>query len=622
MDAKKSMLLSSAQKVEDDELFLVLQFPKFNHRMVYDLKATGPALPALAPLEERDRIFILHDPQGTGDVKTGTNPVELKYQAMTRGGEGTQGFHRMRPSIQQRRQIQEIINDPFCEITPEIKTLFWRFVHSIKRDKNALTKFLRCVNWDDTTEARKALQLMREWADIEVSSALEMLSPSFSHPEVRRFTVQQLERADDEELQSYLLQLVQGLRYERDPNEHPLADFLFRRCSNDMTLCNYFFWYVKVETEDANLGAHYNSLLHRFRGVLEREHPDFLQSSDDQDWMRLELIDLVRQVTATKANRVGRMRSMVDANGAMSYLREFKRPIRVACDPSKVVVGVRGESSTLFKSAMAPLLCALETTEGKTYKVIFKSGDDLRQDQLIMQMFNLMDSLLKKVGLDLKLTPYVILATSQNTGYLEFVSGSKTINEWDGSNRDIREYLQHHNPKVRDLQESIQTFIKSCAGYCVITYLLGIGDRHLDNVMILPRGQLFHIDFGYIFGMEPRGKLTTPIRFTEEMVTAMGGANSDGYRQFCKFACVAYNILRKHATLIINLLALTVDAGLDVFTKNDPKQVLTNVQRRFRLELTDEQAEEHFLDLIEYSYQNLGVKLTELVHRVAVALKN
>ncbi|CAM9876523.1 unnamed protein product, partial [Laminaria digitata] len=35
--------------------------------------------------------------------------------------------------------------------------------------------------------------------------------------------------------------------------------------------------------------------------------------------------------------------------------------------------------------------------------VIFKSGDDLRQDQLIMQMISLMDSLLKRVNLDLRL---------------------------------------------------------------------------------------------------------------------------------------------------------------------------------------------------------------------------
>lgn len=36
-------------------------------------------------------------------------------------------------------------------------------------------------------------------------------------------------------------------------------------------------------------------------------------------------------------------------------------------------------------------------------QVIFKSGDDLRQDQLIMQMISLMDSLLKRVNLDLRL---------------------------------------------------------------------------------------------------------------------------------------------------------------------------------------------------------------------------
>ena len=44
-------------------------------------------------------------------------------------------------------------------------------------------------------------------------------------------------------------------------------------------------------------------------------------------------------------------------------------------------------------------------------QVIFKSGDDLRQDQLIIQMISLMDGLLKRVNLDLKLMPYRILAT-------------------------------------------------------------------------------------------------------------------------------------------------------------------------------------------------------------------
>ena len=40
--------------------------------------------------------------------------------------------------------------------------------------------------------------------------------------------------------------------------------------------------------------------------------------------------------------------------------------------------------------------------------MIYKKGDDLRQDQFILQMISLMDRLLKRENLDLRMTPYKV----------------------------------------------------------------------------------------------------------------------------------------------------------------------------------------------------------------------
>lgn len=263
-----------------------------------------------------------------------------------------------------------------------------------------------------------------------------------------------------------------------------------------------------------------------------------------------------------------------------------------------------------------------EYLSSKTYRVIFKSGDDLRQDQLILQMIMLMDNLLKKIGLDLKLTPYRVLATSVQDGLMEFVSESFAISAvLEKHHNSIAEFLLKHNPDKNDptkiASEAMNTFIKSCAGYCVITYILGIGDRHLDNIMMLKQGNLFHIDFGFIFGRDPK-PYPPPFRFTKEMADAMGGTESENYAKFRTYCFQAYNLLRKSTPLILNLLELMAGAGIDELAQ-DTTATLEKIEKKMRPEFTNEEAEQFFNRLLEESLNAIAPRLMDFAHQIAVA---
>ena len=97
------------------------------------------------------------------------------------------------------------------------------------------------------------------------------------------------------------------------------------------------------------------------------------------------------------------------------------------------------------------------------------------------------------------LKPYSILAMPRSSGLLEFVEKSIPVSQiLSSNNNSIMEFFKSVAPqegaRYSIKPDVLQTYMRSCAGYCVLTYLLGIGDRHLDNILIQPSGHFFHID--------------------------------------------------------------------------------------------------------------------------------
>lgn len=131
---------------------------------------------------------------------------------------------------------------------------------------------------------------------------------------------------------------------------------------------------------------------------------------------------------------------------------------------------------------------------------------DLRQDMLTLQLIRIMDQLWKENGMDLQMIPYECLATGDMVGLLEMVGDSSTIWKIQGKLKDVwkedvmHKWLLSKNSTPQDYERACTNFRLSCAGYSVATYVLGIADRHNDNIMLKENGQLFHIDFGHFLG--------------------------------------------------------------------------------------------------------------------------
>jgi phosphatidylinositol kinase/protein kinase (PI-3 family) len=53
-------------------------------------------------------------------------------------------------------------------------------------------------------------------------------------------------------------------------------------------------------------------------------------------------------------------------------------------------------------------------------EVMFKNGDDLRQDILTLQLIQIMDKIWLDNNMDLKITPYKTVGTNCMQGFLEF----------------------------------------------------------------------------------------------------------------------------------------------------------------------------------------------------------
>ena len=658
--------------VKTNNSFVVIKFPTFPNSVIFEEDISEDYHQVFTPelnLEYENSIFNnwVNDPYiniAREDFDNKDNPISEKFSNLMRENDDDDDLYardiRLDPVA--LHKINKLLNTPdFIKLDNNDVALFWNYRYDLKNNQpRALTKIMNSVKWGNLKSENEFIKnILKQWKKIEISDILFMLSRKFSvnnlYPntdiiinnnfegmkELRKFAVKKLGEHSNEELNFILLQLVQAIRYEDisvKKINSPLVSFLIKTCSKDIMLASSFYWFIECEA-DNNISSITNSYKNKninlnnlkeiikiydlirqeFNKNLSEKSPKIYELINNEKKFKNELVNISDSLTKVQKNenKKRELRNIL-ANKNKTIQEEFYLPI----DPHIKIKGTVTESCSVFKSAKCPVKYTFKVQEEsqkynpheekELMSVMFKYGDDLRQDQLILQMINFMDSLLKKVHLNYEFTTYKVLATSKSDGFVEFVPNSRTIFDiLKKYNNVILSYYKEIAKKDETvLSKYLNSYINSCAGYSVVTYILGIGDRHLENLMIDNRGRLFHIDFGFILGRDPK-PAPPPIKLCQEMVDVMGGKNSPKFEEFKQKCVNAYWVLRDNARVIVNMFYLMIDSGIPEL--NDIEN-LYKLHEKFVPGLSNDEASASFLTNLEESINALMPVLMEKFH--------
>ncbi|CAK8685467.1 unnamed protein product [Clavelina lepadiformis] len=508
------------------------------------------------------------------------------------------------------KMLEEILqSDALTTLTDEHKQLLRKYSCYCKNRGNSLPKVLQSVDAANLESVVHMHALLKDWTSISIEVALELLDSLYVDEKVRNLAVDKLKSLSNNKLSAYLLQLTQALKFE-PYHDSALARFLLERALQSKRIGHFFFWFLRSEIENPHVCQRYSILLEAYlRGCgTNMIHELFKQ---------IKVVNSMKILSNSMSNKIGKSGS--SGSKVVELLREelrninFPEKFRAHFDPRISLGKLVVDKCKIMDSKKKPLWLEFENGDENSVsdstriiRIIFKQGDDLRQDMLTLQMLSLMGQLWHEEGLDLHLLPYGCISTGLQMGIIQVVPNATTVARIQkesgglirGTFRDevLKKWLERKNTKSESMDGVIDTFMLSCAGYCVATYILGIGDRHNDNIMVTERGNLFHIDFGHFLGNTKRfygiQRERVPFVLTPDFVYVMGTENSERFQNFKDVSIHAYLVIRRNAPLFINLFHMMKSTGIPELSSVRDIQYLQNV---LVLDKTEHEARSHFL---------------------------
>ncbi|CAK4984726.1 unnamed protein product [Aphanomyces euteiches] len=480
--------------------------------------------------------------------------------------------------------VQLIQENPLFNLTGYEKVILWRHRRAFLGSFEALPRILSSVNWLDPEQVNEIVSILPAWTTPRHPVAYIALL-DLTHAHVRQFAVEQLSKLTDSAFRQFLPQLVQALKSEAY-HTSPLAGLLIERALKNPNEIGFdLFWCLKVETYQPQHQERFGLLLNSYVDVCSLKIHAILRFQEElfAEGGRLDKICI--EVRRLKATNVSEREVTAKLHNLLDQLNEtlpssFQLPIDPRIEVGKLIVA----KCYVMNSAKSPLWLEFENAEAgqQSTAVIFKSGEDLRQEMLILQLLRVIDDMWREDGKNFALEPYRCVCTGPHTGVIQAVPRSASSTEIQNRGHSTRGllgavtedcylvWIQEHNSSSRSQKTAMDLFMRSLAGYSVATYVLGLGNRQYDNIMMTHEGRVFLTDLSHFLGVYkyvPLLDMTlkrdpTPFVLTPQMSFVFGGEASPSFLKFIKLCGDAFNVVRQHLHLLVTLLVSMLPAEL------------------------------------------------------------
>ena len=353
---------------------------------------------------------------------------------------------------------------------------------------------------------------------------------------------------------------------------------LYQLLSKNIKLVYLTIWYLKNSLENC-----YSHETLNIGGFIKLFHHDIVAKIDKEYIFFEGIINNMKNIDKLK---------LYINNNFYNNL-----PITLPYDPDYKIIDIDLDNIETKDSYTRPIIIKFkiehyednDSTDPIDIKILFKN-ENIHNDIIVLNTMSLMNIILNRdIDENFSTIVYPAMSLTHNSGIIEIVENSETVYAINKKRMSILQYILEENQEQK-IKNVLDRYMYSLVTYTLNSYFIGLGDRHLQNIMVSNTGEIFHIDFGFILGNDIYQMSNSNIKLNSDMLNVIIGKRSETYIELCSQGII---LLRKYFSMFFIMFSQNSNIKSEIIEKF--------IMSRFQPRQSDPKIVDELLNIIEKS---------------------